>query len=332
MSMIDDSEYVDCDIQRWQNMMKETYANLSPFDPTSIDDLRRVTAIVRAPWTEGGPSMTRIEEKFVGDFKTRIRIYYPIDGKICPALLYIHGGGYTIFSLDTHDRLMREYAGRAKVVVIGVDYSLSPEVKYPRAINEIVSIVQWLRKQNSLELGIDLNRIAIGGDSAGANLTIATNLQLRILNQPVVNAQLLNYGVYDRVRPQSNSYIRYEGPKYRLNADEMKFFQNNYIRNEEDFDDPLVCPLHADLHGLPPSFLTIAECDILADENRAMAEALRKADVEVEEHVYHGVTHSFLEAVRIAKISNRALDDASAWLMKQLYQSNERYSSKIEKD
>jgi acetyl esterase len=314
--MADDD--VDCDLRRCQNMMQEAYASLPPFDPWSVDDLRRVTAIVRAPWAEGGPTMKRTEEKHVGDYSTRIRIYYPDDNQLLPALIYIHGGGYTIFSLDTHDRLTREYAGRAKIVVIGVDYSLSPEAKYPQAINEIVSVVQWIRKQNSTELGIDIGRIAIGGDSAGANLSVATNLRLRALNEPVLTAQLLNYGAYERFKSEFNSYVRYDGPKYRLTADEVHFFKKNYVRDERDFDDPLVCPLYADLHGLPPSFLAIAECDVLADENRAMAEALRNANVEVEERVYRGATHSFLEAVRIAAISHRALDEASHWLVQQL--------------
>ncbi|CAF3512828.1 unnamed protein product [Adineta steineri] len=314
--MTDDD--VDADLRQCQDLMTKAYACQPSFNPLSADDLRRVTAIVRAPWTEGGPTMIRITEQYVGNYSTRIRIHYPDNTQILPALIYIHGGGWTIFSLDTHDRLMREYAGRAKIAVIGVDYSLSPEVKYPRAIEEIVSVVQWLRNQNSTELGIDLHRIAIGGDSVGANLAVATNLRLRTLNEPVLTAQLLSYGVYDRVRPELNSYKRYDGPKYRVTVAEMHYFWNNYIRDEQDFEDPLVCPLHADLHGLPPSFLAITECDILADENRAMAKALRDANVIVEEHVYAGATHSFLEAVKIAAISNRALDEAAQWLVHQL--------------
>jgi acetyl esterase len=89
-----------------------------------------------------------------------------------------------------------------------VDYSLPAEVKYPQAISEIVSVVQWLRKQNSTELGVDLRRIAIGDDSAGTNLSIATNLRLRALNEPLLMGQLLNYGGYDHARPESNSYRR----------------------------------------------------------------------------------------------------------------------------
>lgn len=263
--------------------------------------------------------MKRTEEKHVGDYSTRIRIYFPVEERILPALIYLHGGGWTIFSIDTHDRLMREYAGRANIAVIAIDYSLSPEAKFPRAIEEIVSVVQWLRKQNSAELGIDVHRLAIGGDSAGANLSVATNLRLRTLDEPVLKAQLLNYGVYARDRPDSGSNVRYDGPRYRLTSEEIDFFRKNYVRDEQDLDDPLVSPLHTDLHGLPSSFLAIAQCDILAGENRAMANALRNANVNVEEHVYQGAAHSFLEAVKIAAISGIALDDAARWLARQLY-------------
>ncbi|CAF1500170.1 unnamed protein product, partial [Adineta steineri] len=111
--MTDDD--VDADLRQCQDLMTKAYACQPSFNPLSADDLRRVTAIVRAPWTEGGPTMIRITEQYVGNYSTRIRIHYPDNTQILPALIYIHGGGWTIFSLDTHDRLMREYAGRAKI-------------------------------------------------------------------------------------------------------------------------------------------------------------------------------------------------------------------------
>lgn len=318
--MSEDDDDVDRELRECQKLMNEHYSRLPPFDPWSVDELRHATSIVRAPWTEGGPLMNRIEERFLGDDSVRVRFYYPKDEKtILPGLIYLHGGGWTIFSIDTHDRLMREYAWRANIVVIGIDYSLSPEVKYPRAIHEIVSIVQWIRKENSSDLLIDINRIMIGGDSAGANLSVATNLNLRHLNQSVLSGQLLNYGVYDRPNRQSNSYQQYDGPNYRLTSDEIEFFQKNYIRNEKDLFDPSVVPLHADLYGLPPSLLIIAQCDILADENRLMCQSLRQANVQVEERVYSGATHSFLEAMKMSSISNQALDDSANWI-KQLFE------------
>ena len=146
--------------------------------------------------------------------------------------------------------------------------------------------------------------IAIGSDSAGANLSVATNLRLRSLNELVLTAQLLNYGCYDRPRPESDSYVRCNGPKCRLTLDEVHFFQKNYIRDERDLDDPLVCPLHA-------------------DKNRAMAKVLRNANIEVQECIYRGASDSFLEAVRIAATSDRVLDADACWLVRKLHREVE---------
>src|SRR4029450_11898020 len=99
-----------------------------------------------------------------------------------------------------------------------------------------------------------------------------------------------------------------------LLSDEMDGFWRNYVRSDDDRENPLVCPLRADLHGLPPAFVAIAECDILADQNRLMVDRLRAAGVEVESHVYPGATHSFLEAMSISALAARALEDASRWL------------------
>lgn len=128
----------------------------------------------------------------------------------------------------------------------------------------------------------------------------------------------MNYGGYDRPNLQLDSYKRFNGPKYRLNSDEINFFQKNYVRDEKDFEDPLVFSLHADLQGLPSTLMIIAECDILADENKLMANALRQANVQVEERIYKGATHSFLELMKVASISNEALDHSVHWI-KQLF-------------
>ena len=259
--------------------------------------------------------MHRTVDLTAGDAGTSIRIHRPDDAAVLPGLVYLHGGGWTLFSLDTHDRLMREYAARAGVAVIGIDYSLSPEAKFPRALDETVAVVRWLRGQGAA-LGIDTARIAIGGDSAGANLSVAANLRLRDAREPLLAAMLLNYGAYDS-RP-TPSYARYDGPDYMLTVAEMDGFWRNYTRGAADLGDPYVCPALADLTGLPPAFMTIARCDILADMNRGMAMALRAAGVPVTDIVYDGATHSFLEAMSIAPLAQRALADASNWLREVL--------------
>jgi len=225
-------------------------------------------------------------------------------------LIYIHGGGWMLFSIDSHDRLMREYAARAGVTVIGVDYSLAPEAQFPVPLYEILSVVRWLRGPARGE-GIAPSRVAIGGDSAGANLAIATNLALKQAGQSVLDAQLLNYGAFDPDRRPS--WGRFGGSAYGLTTDEMDDFWANYLPTESNRD-PLARPLLADLSGLPPTSLCIAECDILADENKAMASELKSSGVAVTVQLYAGATHSFLEAVSVSPLADRALADASDWL------------------
>ena len=279
-----------------------------------IVERRRVAELVRAPWKAGGPIMADTADLSVGSLQVPIRIHRPIADPNLPVLIYAHGGGWMLFSLDTHDRLMREYAARAQVTVIGVDYSLAPEAKFPRPVEELVSVVSWLRSEGST-FGLASARVAIGGDSAGANLAVATNLALIGAGEVPLDAQLLNYGAFDSYRRPSHD--QFDGPDFNLTSAEMTDFWVNYLPPEAA-SDPLARPLLADLRGLPSTFLCIAECDILADENREMADALAKAGVPVTARTYQGAAHSFLEAVSISPLADRALSEASDWLSETL--------------
>jgi acetyl esterase len=312
---------VDPDVRRFHRLVSAGFARYPDFDRLPRAEARRIAEEVRRPWTRGGPTMHATEELQIGELGTRVRIHRPSGVMPLPALIYVHGGGWTIFSLDTHDRLMREYAGRAGVAVIGVDYSLSPEARFPRALDECVAVVAALRA-GAAGAAIDAAQLAIGGDSAGANLAVATNLRLEAAGLPVLSGMLLNYGAYDRA--QTPSYRRYDGDRYMLTASEMDGFWRDYLGAEPERADPFACPLQADLRGLPCAFLAIAECDILADQNRLMADRLRAAGVRVEAHVYRGATHSFLESVSIAALANRAFEDAAQWLRITLASRDDR--------
>lgn len=305
---------VDPQVRIFLQRMGEGYKAYPELPSASLPDARRIAEAVRAQWTSGGPAMAATEELRVGALQTRIRILRPDATAVLPALVYLHGGGWTMFSIDTHDRLMREYAARAGVAVVAVDYSLSPEHRFPRALDETCEVLAWLRNHAG-SCGLDPARLAVGGDSAGANLSVASQLKARDAGLPTVSAMLLNYGVYtDQPSP---SWSRYDGPSYMLEASEMHAFWGHYLQ-PGDRDNPLAMPLLGNLHGLPPAFMAIAECDILADGNRAMAAALREAGVSVEARTYAGATHSFLEAMSISDLANRAIDDASGWLRGQL--------------
>lgn len=315
---------LDPDIRRFQREMAAAYGRYPDFEQLPLGERRRIAEEVRAPWAAGGPVMHSTETLNVGAFGVRVRIHRPNAGAMLPALIYVHGGGWTMFSLDTHDRLMREYAARAGVAVVGIDYSLSPEAKFPLALDEIVSVVRWLRAEGEAH-GLDPRRIAIGGDSAGANLSVAANLALVRDGKAPLSAILVNYGAFDG-RADYPSYGRYDGPAYNLTTAEMAVFWANYLRDDADFGDPLACPMRADLAGLPPTFFAVAACDILADENRDMAARLAAAGVAVDFRDYAGATHSFLEAVSISPLADRALAETSEWLSGQICANNDNDS------
>ncbi len=295
------------------------YGRHPSFDTLSPTEARAVAEAVRAPWTKGGPAMAGTRETVVpfADGGVRVRIHHPSAARPLPALVYVHGGGWTIFSLDTHDRLMREYAAAAGVAVVGVDYSLSPEARFPRAIEETAAVVRWLA-QYGAEAGIDGARLALGGDSAGAHISAATALLLRDAGEGgLLSGLVLNYGVFDDdfSRP---SYARYGGGEYTLSAQEMRGFWRDHLPADGAEDNSLARPLRARLHGLPPAFLAITALDPLHDENVAMAEALAAAGVAVEATVYPGTTHGFLEAMSVTKVSRRAIAETGRWLQARL--------------
>lgn len=308
-------------IRRFVDIVTAAYAQQPDLDALPLAARRAVAEQIRAPWAAGGPAMAHVDNIDVptphAGTSVPVRVLRPpLDGDL-PAFVYLHGGGWTMFSLETHDRLMREYAARAGVVVIGVDYALAPEHRFPVAIDQVADVVQWLSQPGALP-GVDVRRLAIGGDSAGANLAMASALRLRDIGKGnLLRALVINYGVFD----PSLSYPSCEAfgdGSYLLSSHEMKQFWSNYLRDTQDARDPLAAPILADLDNLPPAFFAITELDVLRDENLRMAARLRDAQTEVKQIVYPGTVHSFLEAVSIAAVSNTALDDTSEWLRAQL--------------
>jgi acetyl esterase len=301
-------DMADPDIRRFVDAINAAYVEHGAPAGATMATRRQVAERVRKPWREGGPIMAETREMDMGG--VRLRLHRPVADEKLPVLLYIHGGGWTLFSIDTHDRLMREYAARAGIAVIGIDYSLSPESKFPVALEECAAALDWIESQAEA-LHLDADRVLIGGDSAGANLSVAACLLQRQRGRPLPIAMLLNYGAFAPER--TPSYARF-GDAYSLESDEMDAFWASYIDGPEQLADPLVAPLRADLTGLPPAFLAIAECDILADCNDAFARKLEEAGVPTVAVTYRGATHSFLEAVSFAPLAIRAFDEQSAWI------------------
>ena len=300
-------DMVDPDIRRFVDAINAAYVEHG-VPGASMATRRAIAERVRRPWRENGPIMASSADIDMDGI--RLRLHRPVADAVLPVMLYIHGGGWTLFSVDTHDRLMREYAARAGIAVVGIDYSLSPEHKFPVALHECSAALDWIGA-NAGALKLDSARILIGGDSAGANLSVATCLLRRAEARVLPGAMLLNYGAF--APEHMPSYAQF-GDGFSLEADEMDIFWDNYVEGSAQLADPLVAPLRAELTGLPPAFLAIAECDILADCNHEFAARLAEAGVPVTSVTYAGATHSFLEAMSIAPLAARALDEQAAWI------------------
>ena len=239
------------------------------------------------------------------DGEIPIRIYTPEgepDGAASPALVFFHGGGWVIGSIESHDGTARALVRDGRCVVVSVDYRLAPEHPFPAAPDDCAAATRWVA-ENAAEIGVDPARIAVGGDSAGGNLAAVVAQMLRDQGGPALVFQLLVYPVtsFDRNTP---SMVR-NAEGYFLTRDAMLWFDGHYAPDAEQRANPYAAPLlAADLSGLPPALVITAELDPLCDEGEAYAGKLSKAGVPVTHTQYTGVFHGFLGmAGLIAKAS-----------------------------
>jgi len=241
-----------------------------------------------------------------------LRLYRGIGterGTVLPALIYFHGGGWVIGDLDTHDGVCRLIANTAGCAVISVDYRLAPEHKFPAAVDDAVLATEWIAA-NAGTLGIDARRLAIGGDSAGANLAAVVSLIARDRGGPRLRFQLLIYPATDFVESDNPTRERFEG--FPLNIVTMNWFRDHYLRNKEDYADWRASPLRAsDLRGLPSTYVLTVGFDPLRDEGTSYANRLREAGVYVVHRHIEGQMHGFLTMGRIIAAAKPATEHAA---------------------
>lgn len=234
-----------------------------------------------------------------------LRIYHPAGAsQAMPALVYLHGGGWTIGDLDTHDVLCRSLCLQAQGVVVSVDYRMGPEHKFPAAYEDAVAAWQWVASQAQV-LGVDPARIAIGGDSAGGNLAAAACLGLREQGlKPVL--QLLIYPS-TLMAPETASY-QTNGQGYMLTRDSMAWYSGNYLRGPQDAQDWRASPQLAASHAnLPPAFVLTAGFDPLRDEGLMYADALSQAGVSSQYICFERQIHGFITMGRVLQEANTAV-------------------------
>lgn len=246
-----------------------------------------------------------------------VRVYKMSNEANQAVSVFYHGGGWVIGDLETHDGVCRQLAVAANCTVIAVDYRLAPEHPYPAAIDDCYEATRWV-SDNAAELGIDKNRIAVAGDSAGGNLSACVVLKARAENGPAICFQLLIYPVTD-AKMNTPSFDD-NGDGYMLTRDTMQWFWNCYTDGQH-LDDPLASPLvETDLSGLPPACVITAEYDPLRDEGEKYAKVLTAAGVEVNAIRFDGMIHGFFGMTDILEGAKAALDLAAAELNKAFKQ------------
>ena len=305
----------ELDVQLAAFNQKRAAATAQYPDPykSPLDVARRSIEAAQGTLATGGPRMARTEERWlvIPGRRILVRLHYPTESAGLPALIFLHGGGWVWNSIDTHDRVAREYAVRANVVVIAPDYSLAPEYPFPTALNECVAVVRGLRDAAG-SLHLDGDRIAIGGDSAGANIALAAALALRDAGDPPLRGALLNYPPLDPTL-QSASYQTFSAQLGR-----MAWYWGQYLQRPVDRQHPYAAPLLAALAGLPPLRIQVGDLDALVDENIELARLAGQAGVDTELAVYPGMTHAFLRAVGEIDRASEAVQAASDWLIRVL--------------
>lgn len=233
-----------------------------------------------------------------------------------PALLYLHGGGWTIGDLDTHDTLCRTLCNESGCQVFAVDYRMGPEHKFPVAVEDSLAAWQWLH-DNATRLGVDADRIAVGGDSAGGNLAAVLALCARDGKCPMPRFQLLIYPAVDQ-RAQHDSHER-NGEGYLLTRDLMAWFRDQYHASETEYLDWRASPLLAESHqSVPPALILTAGYDPLVDEGLAYGASLEAAGVKVEMVTFEGQIHGFITMGRMIKQANDAVTKCAQALRQAL--------------
>ncbi len=242
-----------------------------------------------------------------------VRAYVNSTRSGLPALVYFHGGGWVLGDLDGADWICRSLAVATECAVFSVDYRLAPENKFPTPVEDCYQVTKWLVENASTE-GVNSNRVAVGGDSAGGNLATVVCLMARDRGEPSLVYQLLIYPITNYTFT-TQSYKKFENGYY-LTTEDMKWFWNHYLSEQTHGSNPYASPLAAkNLSGLPPALVITAGFDPLRDEGEAYAARLKEAGVSTRIIRYDSMIHGFLDFPDL-KQTKEAIDEAALELRK----------------
>src|SRR5215213_1195957 len=265
------------------------------------------------------PKMAFVIDRYIPsnetDTKIHLRIYDPgVRSKPSPALVFVHGGGWTVGSIDDFDSSIRRLANSSGLLVAAMDYRLAPENPFPAGLNDVIATVKWI-KENGESIGIDPNRIALGGDSAGANLALASAIALRNERQgDALRALYLLYGLYTPDKNTESMQLFGNG-EYGITKTQFQWVMNLTFQRPEDWSNPLAFPLLDNLTGnLPPMYIGAMGLDPLRDDSILLAEKLRLAGQEHYLSIWPGVAHGALSLISVTPEIEKYVDAMSTYL------------------
>jgi len=286
------------------------------FQTMSASEARRVYRETRFPLQAAPPRIDSSTDRQIAGPGGRLvlRLYRPHGSRpdeALPALVYFHGGGWTIGDLDTHDVICRLLSNRARCAVIAVGYRLAPEDKFPAAVEDCWAATRWVRDEGA-GIGVDPERIAVGGDSAGGNIAAVVALLARDADLKLV-FQLLVYPATDLANDTPSHGLLAEG--YLLTRPAITWFTGNYLARPEDAADWRASPLRAArLEGVAPALVVTAGFDPLRDEGKEYADRLAASGVPTRYVCYDGMIHGFFGMTGAVDMARRAIDGAGAAL------------------
>lgn len=292
---------------------QELYASVGALPDHPVAAARAAYLLERRYWN-GFPAPVAKVEDFpaeTGHGRVMLRLYHPSPGERLPLVLFLHGGGFILGNLDTHDRVQRLLALESGWAVLGVDYALAPEAKFPAQILQVVDVLEQLPSLLAPRQ-VDRDRLVFAGDSAGANLAMGTAYELRARGRALPQGLLLYYGSFGLKDGPSRRL--YGGELDGLGEREREMYFTAYRRSEEDMVDPRYDILRGELAGLPPVHLVAARLDPLCDDSVALAEGLKVAGVPATLSIYDGVLHGFLHYSAMEPKALQAIREGAAFL------------------
>jgi len=300
-------------------MLLDLRAALPPLHTLTVPRAREQFAARNIPGLRV-PEVAKVTNRDVQgpDGSLALRIYTPLCANDTaeggrPLMLFFHGSGFVVCSLDTHDGMCRNLCAGTGCLVVSVDYRLAPEHKFPAGSDDCLAATRWA-VANAAGLGADPGRVFVAGDSAGGNLAAVTALRIRDQGGPALLGQLLIYPVTDYHDPGTPSMAE-NAEGYGLTRKAMEWFWGHYLADPSDAADPYASPLRADdLSGLPPALVVTAEYDPLRDEGEYYADRLRQAGVRTRMQRWDGMNHGFFAVPGVVEKASAAIDEACVWV------------------